>query len=218
MRDRGYTAHADPELHAAFDLTYDYDGFEYLKDYFQGKRPLCDYLNHVYIQETLYPEDAVKLRFLENHDNLRAADVIRGRDSLLNWTVFYALLPGATLVHAGQEIGATKTPNLFEKDPVSWKDADVELMSFMQKVLGLAKDIKEICKKFAVRELPAEGVVKLTWLGDDIAYVALLNLANKHGEIHVDGLGDAEVCLGDAGDLRTFRIERMPVLVKIPAV
>jgi cyclomaltodextrinase len=218
MRDRGYTAHADPELHAAFDLTYDYDGFEYLKDYFQGKRPLGDYLNHLYIQETLYPEDAVKLRFLENHDNLRAADVIRGRDSLLNWTVFYALLPGATLVHAGQEIGATKTPNLFEKDPVSWKDADVELMSFMQKVLGLAKDIKGICKKFAVRELPAEGVVKLTWLGDDIAYVALLNLANKHGEIHVDGLSDAEVCLGDAGNLRTFRIERMPVLVKIPAV
>jgi hypothetical protein len=85
--------------------------------------------------------------------------------------------------------------------------------------LGFAKDIKGICKKFAVRELPAEGVVKLTWLGDDIAYIALLNLANKYGEIQVDGLGEAEICLGDAGsDLRTFRIERMPVLVKIPAV
>jgi len=198
-------------------LTYDYDGFEYLKDYFQGKRPLSDYLNHLYIQETLYPQDAVKLRFVENHDNLRAADVIRGRDSLLNWTVFYALLPGAVLVHAGQEIGATKTPNLFEKDPVSWKDADVEIMSFMQKVLGFAKDIKGICEKFAVEEL-AEGVVKLTWLGEGIAYVALLNLANKHGEIHVDGLNKAEVCLGDAGDRGRFRVERMPVLVKIPAM
>ncbi len=48
-------------------------------------------------------------------------------------------------------------------------------MSFMQEVLGIAKDIKSVCTKFAVREL-AEGVVKLTWLGEGISYVALLNL------------------------------------------
>lgn len=217
IRDMGYTAHGDPELHAAFDLTYDYDGFEYLKDYFQGRRPLADYLNHLYIQETLYPEDAVKLRFLENHDNPRAADVIRGRNSLLNWTVFSALLPGATLIHAGQEIGSKRMPSLFEKDPMKWEDADYGLMSFMQKVLRYAKEIKGICKRFSVREL-AEGVVKLTWLGDDIAYVALLNLANKHGEIHVEGLDKGEVCLGDACDWGRFRMERMPVIMKIPAM
>ncbi len=216
IRDMGYRVHGDPELHEAFDLTYDYDGFEYLKDYFQGRRPLTDYLNHLYIQETLYPEGAVKLRFLENHDNPRASDVIRGRDSLLNWTVFCALLPGATLIHAGQEIGLRRTPNLFEKDPVKWEDADYGLMSFMQKVLGFAKEIKGTCKTFAVGE-PVEGAVKLTWLGDDIAYVALLNLANKYGEIHVEGLDAGEVCIGDAGDRGKFRMERMPVLVKIPA-
>ena len=107
-------------------------------------------------------------------------------------------------------------PSLFEKDPMKWEDADYGLMSFMQKVLGYAKEIKGICKRFAVREL-AEGVVKLTWLGDDIAYVALLNLANKYGEIHVEGLDEEEVYLGDAGDRGRFRMECMPVL-KIPAM
>lgn len=99
---------------------------------------------------------------------------------------------------------------------MKWEDADYGLMSFMQKVLGFAKEIKGTCKTFAVGE-PVEGVVKLTWLGDDIAYVALLNLANKYGEIHVEGLDAGEVCIGDAGDRGKFRMERMPVLVKIPA-
>lgn len=215
MRDSGYAAHSDPELHTAFDLTYDYDGFEYLKDYFRGRRPLSDYLNHLYIQETLYPKDAVKLRFVENHDNPRAADVIRGRDSLLNWTVFCALLPGAMLIHAGQEIGAKKSPSLFKKDPVNWEDADHALTVFMQKVLGLAKKIKGSCDKFFIEEL-AEGVVKIMWLGESAAYVAFLNLGNKYGEIHIDGLDGGEVCLGDVSDGENFSMERMPILIKIP--
>ena len=152
---------------------------------------------------------------MENHDNPRAADVIRGRDSLLNWMVFYTLLPGAMLVYAGQEIGARKLPHLFEKDPVNWKDADYALMSFMQQVLGLAKEIKGSCDKFFIEEL-TEGVVKIIWLGDSTAYVALLNLANKYGEICIDGLGEGEVCLGDVSEEGAFRVERMPAILRLP--
>lgn len=182
---------------------------------FQGKRPLSDYLNHLYIQETLYPKDAVKLRFLENHDTPRVANVIRSRDSLLNWTAFYALLPGATLIYAGQETGSTRPLSLFDKDPVDWKNADHGFMSFMQKVLGFAKDIKGICTEFSVEE-PVEGMVKMTWLRKGITYVALLNLANLYGETHVDGLSQSEVCLGDAGERGRFRPERMPGLTRLP--
>ncbi|HAV20530.1 MAG: alpha-amylase family glycosyl hydrolase [Bacillota bacterium] len=213
IRDRGYKAYSDPELHEAFDLTCDYDGFEYITDYFHGKRPLRDYLNYLHIQETLYPENAAKLRFLEDYRTPRAADFIRSRDSLLNWLVFYTLLPGATLVYTGQEIGAETTPSLYEKGPINLEDADVELMSFMQKVLGLAKDIKAGCDKFSVEE-PAEGIIKLTWRSNNVAYVALLNMANKYGEIHIDGLRQAEVCLGNADDLRVFPMERMPFILK----
>lgn len=215
LRDRGYAAYADPELHVAFDLTYDYDGFEYLKGYFQGRRPLGDYLNHLYIQETLYPAGAVKLRFLENHDNPRAAAVIRDRDSLLNWTAFYALLPGATLLYAGQEIGVRSSPSLFEKDPVDWEHSDYEFALFVEKVLRLAKEIKSACSSFSVVEL-VEGVVEISWLGEDIAYVALLNLANRYGEINLDELCGGEACLGEKGERGCYRLESMPVIMKIP--
>ena len=54
------------------------------------------------------------------------------------------------------------------------------------------------------------------WLGESAAYVAFLNLGNKYGEIHIDGLDGGEVCLGDVSDGENFSMERMPILIKIP--
>ncbi len=215
LRDQGLTAHSDPELHAAFDLTYDYDGFEYLRGFMQGQRPLRDYLNHLYIQETLYPADAVKMRFLENHDNPRAAGIIGSRHSLQNWTAFYSLLLGATLVYAGQEKASLHCPDLFSRDCLRWGCTDtgyasavgragdagypgratgyatadtdaVDFERFVQKVLGLAKTIKKSCRRFAVSE-PAQGVAKIVWSGSDVTYFAFANLAGKEGEGEVRG-------------------------------
>ncbi len=164
-------------------------------------RPLGDYLNHLYIQETLYPAGAVKMRFIENHDNPRAAGVVGGKRSLLNWTVFYSLLPGATLVYAGQEMALNHCPDLFGRDPVRWDEGDHEFPSFIQKVLGLSKEIKRSCTRFAVSEL-CEGVAKIVWRGTGATYVALVNLSGKDGEICLDECVAAElrhgrVCLGE---------------------
>lgn len=201
LRGQGFTAHSDPELHTAFDLTYDYDGFEYLGGTMQGLRPLRDYLNHLYIQETLYPAGAVKMRFIENHDNPRAAGVVGSRRSLLNWTVFYSLLPGATLVYAGQEVALSHCPDLFDNDTVRWDEGDPEFQPFMQKVLGLSKEIKRSCTRFAVSEL-GEGVVRIVWRGDESRYIAFVNLGDKDSQVCLDEHDAAElrrgqVCLGE---------------------
>jgi hypothetical protein len=46
-RRRGLYAASDPELHAAFDLSYDYDGREELEAAWRGERSLAGYLKHV---------------------------------------------------------------------------------------------------------------------------------------------------------------------------
>lgn len=237
LRDQGFTAHSDPELHAAFDLTYDYDGFEYLRGFMVGRRPLGDYLNHLYIQETLYPAGAVKMRFIENHDNPRAAGLIGSRHSLLNWTVFYSLLPGATLVYAGQERASRHCPDLFRRDPVRWECGDdigdacdaasataaLEFEAFFQKVLGLSKTIKKTCARCAVSE-PAEGVAKIVWSGSGATYVAFANLAGREGQMHLDGreadqLRRGRVCLGErpnecTGERLCLRLTGLPLVVR----
>jgi cyclomaltodextrinase len=226
LRGQGFIAHSDPELHAAFDLTYDYDGFEYLRGSMQGLRPLGDYLNHLYIQETLYPAGAVKMRFIENHDNPRAAGVVGSRRSLLNWTVFYSLLPGATLVYAGQERALSHCPDLFSRDPIHWDEGDPEFPAFIQKVLGLSKAVKRSCTRFAVSEL-CKGVAKITWRGSESAYVALVNLSGKDGQVYLDEceatqlrLGKACLgeCLGEPDERgrRRLRLDDMPLVISEP--
>ena len=73
-RDRGFIAHSDPELHQAFDLTYDYDGFEYLEDYFRGRGELK--LSEISLLSKPFIPKAIKLRFLENHDNEKVSAII----------------------------------------------------------------------------------------------------------------------------------------------
>jgi hypothetical protein len=79
-RRHGLYAASDPELHAAFDITYDYDGREHLEAAWRG-RALPRLLPQAPrgAQEALYPADAVKLRFLENHDQEQGGRALRPR-------------------------------------------------------------------------------------------------------------------------------------------
>lgn len=118
LRSEGIPAHGDAELYRAFDITYDYDIYGCLVDYLSGKAALCDYAWAVNRQEYTYPDNYVKLRFLENHDRSRAAFMIPDKQALYNFTAFLFFQKGITLVYAGQEFGAVHRPSLFDRDTV----------------------------------------------------------------------------------------------------
>ena len=119
-RAGGLPALSDSEIFQAFDASYDYDIFPYFKGYLEGTVPLSRYAESITQQETIYPENYVKLRFLENHDQLRAGFVIPGENALNNWTAFLYFQKGMTLLYAGQEKSCVHLPDLFDKDPVDW--------------------------------------------------------------------------------------------------
>lgn len=72
------------------------------------------------LQETTYPNNYVKLRFLENHDNPRAKHIIPNEAQLLNWTAFIYFQKWTTLIYAGQEVEVDNCPSLFDYDKVNW--------------------------------------------------------------------------------------------------
>ena len=72
-RANGIPTCSDSEMYRAFDICYDYDVFPCFKEYLDGTVPLSQYAQAVTRQEYTYPDNYVKLRFLENHDNPRAA-------------------------------------------------------------------------------------------------------------------------------------------------
>lgn len=114
-------ASTDAQLYQAFDITYDYDIYGAYTRYLEGKAPLSDFVDAINGQEKKYPENYVKLRFLENHDRPRAKKLIPDETRLLNWMAFLYFQKGTVLLYAGQEVEDDHTPSLFEKDPVNWQ-------------------------------------------------------------------------------------------------
>lgn len=160
MRDAGFKAWADPELHGVFDLSYDHDGWERLEEVWAGRRPAAWYLDYLYAQETLYPAGACKMRFLENHDRERAAGRFRGRAELEAWTLFYQFLPGSALCYMGQEYAIARKPDLFEKNPVDWSSGDASFRDYFARVLSACAKAKKEAPRFAWEEA-GEGLYLL---------------------------------------------------------
>lgn len=119
LRGRGMNALSDSEILQAFDMCYDYDIHKYFRAYLRGECSLSCYTEHVNQQETIYAANYVKLRYLENHDQDRAAQIIVNEEALRNWTAFMYFQKGAALLYAGQENQNVVRPDLFEKDVIN---------------------------------------------------------------------------------------------------
>lgn len=124
LRAEGFGCLSDCQTYEAFDICYDYDIYHVFRDYLDGAVPLARYAEAVNRQEVTYPANYSKLRFLENHDQARAAFLVPDGPSLLNWTAFSFFQKGTGFIYAGQEAGCAHLPNLFYKDPIDWTGPD----------------------------------------------------------------------------------------------
>lgn len=192
-RKMGFNVHADAELYAAFDITYDYDIHDEFVAYFHGGLSLKDYISCIRRQETIYPGDYLKLRFLENHDQPRARSFITDDRKMRNYLTMVYMLKGVTLVYAGQEVSSTHIPSLFEKDPVDWNGRP-DISGFLKKL-------------YAIRQNPllSEGYFDLS-AGDDFVVIhyqkdtewllAVMNIGGNRRKIPVgvpDGVYTNEI-------------------------
>lgn len=141
MREMGLVAQSDCEMYEAFDILYDYDIYGYLTGYASGTGTLLDYSSAINRQEYTYPDNYVKLRFLENHDQPRARFLFPNERALRNVTAFLYFQKGMTLVYAGQEYGVSHLPDLFNKDTVEWKSNErIDLTDLMKKLYEIKQD------------------------------------------------------------------------------
>jgi Glycosidases len=124
LRRKGFGAWSEPELHSVLDVSSDYDGRERLENVWAGSLPALTYGEYLYVQETLYPAGAKKLRFMENQDEERAAARFVTAARLRAWTLTMFFLPGIGMAYMGQESALERRPSLFDKDTAGlgrWK-------------------------------------------------------------------------------------------------
>jgi glycosidase len=183
-RRRGMPAASDTELCAAFDLTYDYDGREELEAAWRGEQSLGYYLKMLEVQESLYPANAVKLRFLENHDQGRAAARFGRGGRLRNWTLFSMLLPGAYMAYMGEELAMEKRIGLFDRETMKAEEGDPSFAQFFAEAHSISRKIKAEAPLFSATLL-AEGVALVERSGRALRYGALLNLDGRTGDLRI---------------------------------
>lgn len=138
-RAQGLPVLSDAELYQAFDAGYDYDVYPYFRAYLEGRITLAQYAARLDMQEWIYPDNYVKLRFLENHDRARAAHVIPDEKARQNWTAFLFFQRGLTMLYAGQEVDSPHVPSLFDRDPVNWA-AGLDQSVFLATLAGIKRD------------------------------------------------------------------------------
>ncbi|HAE63085.1 MAG TPA: alpha-amylase [Eubacteriaceae bacterium] len=120
IRNYGQPCSSDSELYQAFDICYDYDIRGIFMEYLEGRLNASIYARLLMMQEGTYPENYIKLRFLENHDQPRISELIKNESNVYNWTAFMYLLNGSVLIYEGQECMSNHRPSIFDKDDIEW--------------------------------------------------------------------------------------------------
>ncbi|HHW66227.1 MAG: hypothetical protein PWP07_505 [Epulopiscium sp.] len=183
VRGKGYYAASDSETFEAFDICYDYDTYGDLLNYFRGKESLERVLEKKRQQEAIYPENYVKLRFLENHDNPRAAALIPDETMLRMWTAFMYFEKGAALIYAGQEAKDPHTPSLFAIDPVDWRGLDEDFVNYLIRLRNIKKDKIFAHGMYKIHPMPADQVIYASYFLEDELLLGIFNVGLKSGEI-----------------------------------
>lgn len=154
-RAGGLDVLSDAEIFQAFDASYEYDIFPVFQAYLRGEIPLGQYADSVNRQESIYPENFVKLRYLENHDQLRAAFLIPDGAALVNWTAFLYFQKGMTLIYNGQEAACTHLPSLFDRDTVNW-DTGCDMTGLLRALYAVKKHPLLTRSRYEVKALPGD--------------------------------------------------------------
>lgn len=185
MRENGFVGLSDSEIYQAFDIAYDYDVNDEYLGYLNGKLTLKEYIKRVAIQESIYPNNYVKLRFLENHDQPRAKKLIEDEEALRIWTGFMYFQKGCTLLYAGQEAQDSNTPSLFEIDKVNWKNMKEDFVILLR-TLGAIKK-KEIMAKgfYEIHAAEDKDVIVASYKMESKRLIGVFNVGKAQGDIAI---------------------------------
>lgn len=113
-----------PEMHKAFDMTYDWNMHKIMNSVANGKMNANDIVNHIQKDKENYPDYAFRMQFTDNHDENSWNGTVRERlgDAAECFAVLTYLIPDMPLIYSGQEAGLNKRLSFFEKDPIEWKE------------------------------------------------------------------------------------------------
>ncbi|MCR5664244.1 MAG: alpha-amylase [Oscillospiraceae bacterium] len=221
-RREGIRSERDGELFEAFDLEYEYDIREGFDAFLQGRMPLSHYLDLMNFQESCYPANYNKLRFLENHDQPRIAALIRpfGGD-LVNFTAMLYFFKGTTLLYAGQEFADEHRPSLFDKDPID-RATGTDLSALLRRLYEIKRTALDPADDFLARADDENRIAVLERFGPGGLKLGVFSLCGRSAAVKLSVPdGDYENLIdGSRVSVRNglLRCEGRPIVFTAPGM
>ncbi|MFC1480721.1 alpha-amylase family glycosyl hydrolase [Candidatus Neomarinimicrobiota bacterium] len=129
-----------PYLHVSgFDATYAFNSFRDFRAVAKGKDTPEAIHQAMRNERYGYPQGALRMRFLENHDQLRAGDVLKQEERLLAASIGAFLLPGLPMLYNGAELGIAHRLELFDQDVIDWDSGSTYYRSQIAEIFKLRK-------------------------------------------------------------------------------
>lgn len=213
-RRMGLPAATDVEAFEAFDLEYDYDIREALDGYWAGTQPLSTFVTLLNYQEGIYPNNYIKMRCAENHDQPRIASRYDDPRILRNWHAFVFFQKGATLLYAGEERSDANLPSLFEKDPVNWNGNDIT--EELKQLIRIKKEYFPVDGWFHGKADDKRGIVSATFGNGKTELVGVFSLEGMMTPVEVEAEDGTYVNLLDGKEITVkdgrLRIMSEPII------
>lgn len=181
----------DNETFEAFDICYDYDMFEITQGVISHKFPLGVAKKIYALQPSIYKENSWKLRYLENHDQPRVAELTNNVHELENWLAYIFFSKGVTFIYNGQEYGDNHKPTLFDKDTINMKDRGINFTSLIKKLNQIRHSGFIDNSDFYLVHQNDEDVFMIERRVKDDEYLGIFNVRNIKGKLKVN-LKDGE--------------------------
>lgn len=180
-----------PEIHLAFDMSYDWDFHHILNGIANEGKTVADLIKHLKKNEEEFPANAFRMQFTSNHDENSWNGTVFERlgDGVETFAVLTCVIPDMPLVYTGQEAGNNKRLLFFEKDLVEWKD--YELFDIYSKLFQLKKNNKALYNGKLGGELvyfhspDKKNIFAFTRSSGKDKVFAVFNLSNKPVEVEL---------------------------------
>ena len=219
MRQNGLYCATDAEAFEAFDIEYEYDVREVFDAYLRGEAPLSAWTDALNAQETEYPANYNKLRFLENHDQPRIASLVKSESDLVNYTAMLYFLKGTTLLYAGQEWADARLPSLFEQEPID-RATGRDLTPLLQTLRAVKRDALAPDDAFSARAMDKSHVAIMRRENADARKIGIFSLSSRPTSVELDVPDGSYVNLVDGSCVSvlfgSMRCDGRPIIFRVP--
>ena len=176
----------DPEMHLkTFDVTYDWLLYYKLYDIYNGSASAQEAVDLLIKRQKYFPTNALRLRFLENHDQARATYKF-GVPSFKPFAAFIFTIDGLPLIYNGQEVGDPKFLTLFDKNAINWKMKGAhEIRTFYKSLINLRKSNLVFTEGETIKidNTRPKQIVSFCRKTNEQMAIILLNLSDKESPV-----------------------------------